>query len=144
MCREIEMVEVTVKAQGNQFKQEINTSAHVFTSDAPTKAGGEHTAPEPHELLLGALGACTSITMQMYAKHKGYDLKNIEINLSEEEIEDPDHPGQKISKISRDIKVEGNLAQDQLEGLKRVADKCPIHKLLNGPKKIATTIAQLN
>jgi len=136
----MKMAEVKVKAQGNQFKQEIRTPAHVFSSDAPTKAGGEYTAPEPHELLLGALGACTSITMQMYAKHKGWDLKNIEIKLSEEEAEDPDNPGQKISKISRDIKVEGNLAQDQIDGLKRVADKCPIHKLLNGPKKIATTI----
>lgn len=132
---------VQVKAQvGTDYKQEIKAGSHVFVSDAPASVGGTETGPEPHELLLGALGACTSITLQMYAKKKGWDLKNVQVSLSEELVEDAANPGQKVSKITRDINVEGNLTGEQIDNLKAIADKCPIHKLLQGPKQIATTI----
>lgn len=132
---------VEVKAQvGSDYKQEIKAGSHVFGADAPASVGGAETAPEPHELLLGALGACTSITLQMYAKRKGWDLKNVQVSLSEEQVEDEANPGRKVSRITREINVEGNLTAEQIDGLKAIADKCPIHKLLEGPKQIATTI----
>jgi len=135
------MVQVQVKARADQqYKQEIKAGAHQFASDAPKSVGGTETAPEPHELLLGALGACTSITLQMYAQRKGWDLKDVIVDLSEEQVEDPENPGRKISKITREIKVSGNLKQDEIDALKTIADKCPIHKLLSGPKQIATNI----
>lgn len=136
-------IEVQVKTSaGTGYRQEIKSSAHTFVSDAPASAGGANEGPEPHELLLGALGACTSITLKMYAQRKGWDVKEITIKLKEERVDDPANPGKAISKISRDIKIEGNLDNEQLETLKTIADKCPVHKLMTGPKLITTQIAQ--
>lgn len=135
------MSNVQVKTtSASEYKQTINAGSHSFLADAPKSAGGTESAPDPHELLLGSLGACTSITLQMYAKRKGWDLKTVTVDLSEEKTEDAEHPGQTIAKIKRDIKVTGNLAADQIASLKTIADKCPIHKLLSGPKQISTSI----
>jgi putative redox protein len=136
------MPRVEVRSQSaSPYKQEIKSASHEFVADAPKDVGGQESGPNPHELLLGALGACTSITMQMYAKRKGWDLKEVKVKVTEETVEDANNPGQKISKINRDISVEGNLPADQVEALKGVADKCPIHKILSGPKQIVTAIS---
>ncbi len=128
-------VEVKTASQNN-YQQNIKTEGHTFAADAPKSAGGEHKAPDPHELLLGALGACTSITMQMYAKRKGWDLQTVTVKVSEEKVE-----GQTAAKINREIQVGGNLAAEQIESLKVIAEKCPIHKLLSAGSQISTAIA---
>lgn len=134
------MSEVEVKTTSAQdLKQEIKAGAHTFASDAPQSVGGKAAAPDPHELLLGALGACTSITMQMYAKRKGWDLKHIIVRVSDEKLDQS--AGQQLNKINREIKVDGDLIADQIEALKAVADKCPIHKLLAGSNQINTVIS---
>lgn len=134
-------IAVQVKAaSGQPYRQEIKSGEHTFVADAPVSAGGTAAGPEPHELLLGALGACTSITLQMYAQRKGWDLKGVTVNLKEERVDDPASPGKAISNITRDIVVDGNLDAEQVESLKSIADKCPIHKLLSGPKLITTNI----
>ncbi|MBC7997894.1 MAG: OsmC family protein, partial [Leptolyngbya sp.] len=120
------------------FKQEIKSVTHTFVSDAPKEFGGGDLGPNPHELLLGALGACTSITIQMYAQRKGWVVKNISVKVSEEVIEDPNNAGKKLSSIVRDVKIEGDLTEEQIESLKVVADKCPIHKIIDGPSQIKT------
>jgi putative redox protein len=138
------MSQVQVKARASdQYRQSIGARSHSFNSDAPQEHGGNDSAASPHELLLGALGACTSITLQMYAKRKGWDLQDVIVDLTEEEIEDPNQPGRKLTKITRDISVGGNLTPEQIDGLKVAADKCPIHKLLSGPKQINTEIKRL-
>jgi putative redox protein len=135
------MPQVEVRSQSpSDFKQEIKYAGHKFVADAPKDAGGSEAGPDPHELLLGALGACTSITLQMYAKRKGWDLKEVKVKVTEEKVDDTNNPGQTISKINREISVDGNLPADQIETLKGIADKCPIHKLLSGPKQIVTAI----
>ena len=136
------MSEVQVKsaaATGTPHKHEIKAGQYTLTADAPKEFGGS-TGPEPHELMLAALGACTSITIQMYAERKGWAVKNISVNLREETVEDAENPGKKISKITREIDLEGDLTQEQIDGLKAIADKCPIHKLLSGPKQILTNV----
>jgi putative redox protein len=133
---------VEVKASKiDGFRQEIQAGTHGFASDAPKEVGGSDTAPNPHELLLGSLGACTAITIQMYAKRKGWDLTAISVKVQEEQVENPERPGQKQSKISRQIELSGNLTGEQLDSLRAIADKCPIHKLLEGPKQIATEVS---
>jgi putative redox protein len=129
-------VEVKTSAATN-FQQSIKAGEHSIASDAPKAVGGEDKAPNPHELLLAALGACTSITMQMYAKRKGWDLKEVTVKVKEE----PAGEGQPTSRITRDIRVSGNLAADQVEALKAIAEKCPIHKMLSGANQISTMIA---
>jgi putative redox protein len=134
------MPQVEVKTSSStNYQQQIKAGTHTFNADAPKSAGGLEAAPDPHELLLGALGACTSMTMQMYAKRKGWDLKEVTVKVSEERTEQA--PGQPISKISREIKVGGDLAPDQVESLKAVAEKCPIHKLLSAGNQITTAIS---
>ncbi len=132
-------VEVKTAAEG-LYRQEINTGKYKINADAPKAVGGEETAPDPHELLLAALGACSSITMQMYAKRKGYPLKTVNIELSESKQEDAQNPGQMSALISKDIKVTGELTPEQVNDLKNIADKCPVHKLISGNKQINTTI----
>jgi putative redox protein len=134
------MPQVEVKtSSATNYQQQIKAGSHTFNSDAPKAVGGAEAAPDPHELLLGALGACTSITMQMYAKRKGWDLKEVTVKVSEEKVEQA--PGQPVSKISREIKVGGELAADQVEALKAIAEKCPIHKLLSSGNQITTAIS---
>ncbi len=134
------MTEVQVKtAAGMPYKQEIKAGQHAFTADAPKELGGGAVGPNPHELMLSALGACTSITIQMYAQRKGWNVKNVSIKLTEESVEDPNNQG-KMTKITREIDVEGELTQEQIDSLKAVADKCPIHKLLSAPTQIVTNV----
>ena len=135
------MAQVQVKADhSQQYKQEIKSGSHAFVSDAPKTAGGGEAGPNPHELLLGALGACTSMTLQMYAKKKGWDLKDVVVDVKDEEIDDPNNPGKKLTKITRDIKVEGNFDAEQVESLTSAASRCPIHKLLAGGNQINTVL----
>ncbi len=135
------MAKVEVKSSSkDSYKQDINTGKYHIAADAPKAVGGEETAPDPHELLLAALGACSSITMQMYAKRKGYPLSGVDIQLSESKQDDTQNPGQSMTLISKDIKVSGELTPEQVNDLKAIADKCPVHKILSGSKQINTTI----
>jgi uncharacterized OsmC-like protein len=137
------MAKVEVKSSSkDSYKQEINTGKHHIAADAPKAFGGEEAAPDPHELLLAALGACSSITMQMYAKRKGWPLSGVDIQLSESKQDDTQNPGQSMALISKNIKVSGELTAEQVTELKTIADKCPIHKLISGSKEINTTISK--
>jgi len=137
------MTQVLVKTQDKaNFKQQVKAGSHSWTVDIPKDKGGEETGPDPHELLLGSLGACTSITLQMFAKKRGWELTGVSVNLIEEEVDAPSGTG-KLTKITRDISVAGNLTAEQVETLKNIADKCPIHKLLSGPKEIETQIKKV-
>lgn len=133
-------VEVKTASEGH-YRQEISTGAFNINADAPKSVGGEGTAPDPHELLLAALGACSSITMQMYAGRKGWPLKTVNVELSESKQEDAQNPGQTIVVISKSIKVTGDLSAEQVNDLKNIADKCPVHKLISGNKQINTSIS---
>lgn len=133
-------VEVHTSSEG-LYRQEINTGKFKIQADAPKSVGGEETAPDPHELLLASLGACSSITMQMYAKRKGYPLKTVNIELNENKQDDPQNAGQTMAVISKNIKVTGDLTPEQINDLKNIADKCPVHKLISGNKQINTAIS---
>lgn len=134
------MSQVVVTSKPDEYKQEIKAGPHTLWSDAPEAVGGKLAGPDPHELLLASLGACTSITMQMFAKRRGWDLQQVCVKLSEEKVDNPAEPTGQLSRITRDIEVTGSLNDEQIAALKSAADKCLIHKLLLGPKKIETTV----
>ncbi|HEY9679149.1 MAG TPA: OsmC family protein [Drouetiella sp.] len=135
------MTQVQIQSNtSKKFQQEVKASAHNFVSDAPESVGGLATGPDPHELLLASLGSCTAITLEMYAQKKGWELKSVHVNLDHDMVEDAANPGKKVSKITREIKVEGNFDSEQMESLKTAADRCPIHKLLSGSNKIETNL----
>src|SRR3990167_6780545 len=86
------MSKVIVSSKPDEYKQEIIAGTHVIYSDAPEEVGGKLAGPDPHELLLASLGACTSITLQMFAKKRGWDLQQVCVTLSEEKVDDPSEP----------------------------------------------------
>lgn len=135
------MSEVIVKsAQGHKYTQNITAGDYKFTADVDDSMGGENEGPNPHQLMLGSLGACTSITIQMYAERKGWALEEVTVSLTEEKTADPENPSRNIPKVNREITIKGTLDDEQVESLKKIADKCPVHKLLSGKKEITTSM----
>lgn len=135
---------VVISQPGKGLQHEIKAGKHVLRADAGADVGGNDSAPNPHELMLSALGACTSMTLQLFAQRRGWELESVTVELIDETIDNPDAPGKKIPRITREIAVTGNLNAEQLESLKQIADKCPIHKLLAESKQIVTNLEALN
>lgn len=134
---------VIVREKNKKFTREIYTENHMLTSDEPIAVGGSDLGANPYELLLAALGSCTSMTMRMYANHKNIDLHDIEVELSHSRIHAEDCEGcekqaQMIDKISRIITLTGNLDEAQRTRLLEIAEKCPVHKTLTNQIHIET------
>lgn len=110
---------------------------HTWRGDEPPAEGGANTGPAPHRLLLSALGACTAITLQMYAARKGWPLTRVRVELAF----NPDGAPEAGNDIRREIALEGELDAEQRERLLQIANKCPIHKVLTGEIRIASHLA---
>ena len=128
------MAEVIVTSSG-YLKQEIKAGAHKLIADEPREAGGSDAGPDPYSLLLAALGACTSMTLQMYAKRKGWPLEKVEVSLRHSRIhakdcEECEVKEGKVTLIERFIALTGPLNQEQKARLLEVAQRCPVHKTL--------------
>ncbi len=128
------MKTVTVRSI-ERYRQEIIAGDHVFFADEPIDIGGDDTGPDPYELLLGALGACTAITVRMYAQRKGWDLQEIEVELTHSRVhaqDCADCPEQDINLdcITLALTLQGNLDNAQLERLREIARRCPVHRTL--------------
>lgn len=134
------MVAVIVHSLGN-LRQEIDAGAHTFYADEPADAGGDDAGPNPYELLLGALGACTSMTLLMYARRKGWPLEDVEVRLSHRRdhardcADCPDKTA-RIDVIERRITLKGDLDESQRLRLLEIAEKCPVHQTITGTIKI--------
>lgn len=133
---------VTVTSSvANPYRHTITAGKHTFYADTTPANGGQDTAPTPHELLLGALGACTSMTLQMYAGRKGWDVQDITVSLSESSTTQTDPAtgaSKKIPKIEKDIQIKGNLSAAEKTRLEQVAEACPVNKLIRDDKAIAS------
>jgi len=105
-------------------------------ADEPLEEGGANTGPAPHRLLLSALGACTAITLQMYAARKQWPLQHVDVELAFNPEGTPE-PGNDIPRV---ITLQGALDDEQRERLLQIANKCPIHKVLTGEVRIASRL----
>ena len=112
-------------------------SGHQWLADEPTELGGANTAPSPNLLLLGSLGACTAITLQMYAARKQWPLSGVEVELQL----NPAGKSALGNDITRKIFLQGELDDEQRARLLQIANACPIHKLLTGEVRIASSLA---
>ena len=126
-----------------QFQQEIITGEHRLLADEPVKAGGLDSGPGPYDLLLAALGACTSMTVRLYADHKQIPLVRTQVRLRHEKIYATDcaeceTKDGKIDHIDRVITFEGDLDAEQRARLLEIADKCPVHRTLKSEVDIRT------
>lgn len=128
---------VTVSSQStDSFQQQISNGVNSFMADINAKNGAQPQAPAPFEILLGAWGACTNMTLQVYCQRKGWPLQRVISTLNK--IEE----GPKIS-IEKKIQVWGALTNEQVQRLKQVADKCPVNQFImgqRGERQLITTI----
>ncbi|MBU6475745.1 MAG: OsmC family protein [Alphaproteobacteria bacterium] len=125
------MQTVTVEESGEGlYTQKVDAAGHALKADEPKEAGGLDTGPSPYDLLLSALGVCTSMTLRMYANQKKWDLKKTTVKLAHEKREDAER--KKFDFITREITLEGNLDAAQRARLLEIANKCPVHKTLTG------------
>jgi uncharacterized OsmC-like protein/alpha-beta hydrolase superfamily lysophospholipase len=134
---------VVRETRRGQFQQEIILGDHRLLADEPVKDGGLNTGPGPYDLLLAALGACTSMTMRLYADHKQIPLLRTQVRLRHEKIYATDCANcetkeGKIDHIDRVITFEGDLTPDQHKRLLEIADKCPVHRTLTSEVSIRT------
>ena len=128
------MAAVIVSSDG-YMKQRITVGDHVLIADEPVAAGGEDAGPDPYSLLLAALGACTAMTLQIYARRKEWPLDGVEVSLRHSRIHAEDcgdcASGKgKIDQIERYISLSGPLTDQQKARLLEIAQHCPVHKTL--------------
>jgi len=125
------------------YAQSIRAGEHAWLADEPESIGGGDRGPTPYDLLLSALGSCTAITLRMYADRKQWPLEHAEVELRHERVHADDCDGceesnGKIERISRRIRLDGSLDDDQRKRLLAIAEKCPVHRTLTGDVRIET------
>ena len=119
------------------YRVVISNGRHHWSADEPLELGGSDEGPNPYELLLGALAACTSITLSMYAKRKAIPLESISVRYEFDRVHaedcaacDDDASGF-IEQVTSEIFVEGDFSEEQRQRLEEVARRCPVHKTLD-------------
>jgi putative redox protein len=135
---------VTVReTRQGRLQQEITAGAHRLLADEPVNAGGGDSGPNPYDFLLAALGACTAMTLRLYAERKALPLDRVTVKLSHAKIYAADCEAcetkeGKIDRIERGITIEGALDAEQRARLLEIADKCPVHRTLTSEVDIRT------
>lgn len=125
-------VVVQESAAGLYTQSVVMNNLHVLTADEPLSVGGNDSGGGPYDYLLAALGACTSMTLRMYANHKDLNLDNVRVSLKHEKREG------RIDYIERDITLKGDLTAEQRVRLLEIADRCPVHRTLHGEVQVIT------
>ncbi len=127
------MRDVTVQTGEGKFQQLVLVGPHRGLADEPKELGGDDTGPAPFEHLLAGLGACTSMTVKMYADRKSLPLKSVNVDLTIHKEDDG-------YRLTRSIKLEGDLTEEQRTRLLEIANKCPVHKMLTGKISIESAL----
>lgn len=141
----LEQGEVLIKELDKAFLRGIYSHHHQWTADEPRSVGGSDLGPTPYDLLLMALGACTSMTLRMYANHKRLPVDNIEVRLEHERIHaedcrDCENRDGRVERIVRHLWLEGKLTEEQRRRMVEIADRCPVHRTLQSKPQIITRL----
>lgn len=131
----------TVESADGTYAQVIKARVHEWAAGEPVDVGGTDNGPTPYELLLSALGACTSITLEMYAARKGWPLDKVLVTLEHSKEERPgENDGKPVDMIDRIVRLEGALEDEQRAKLIEIAEKCPVHRTLTNQININTLL----
>jgi putative redox protein len=130
-------MKATARRTGN-YKHVISIRDHQFGVDEPREAGGEDSAPNPQEMLAASLASCTAITMEMYAARKGWDIGEVEVECQYS-------PAERgcPTKFDLVLRFPANLPEEQVERLRVIAAKCPVHRTLDGEVMFDERVARL-
>lgn len=138
--------EVRVVENGEgRYANDVIAGRHVLRADEPRSLGGDDSGPSPYGYLSAALGACTSITLRMYADRKQWPLERVSVSVRHARIhakdcEDCESKQGSIDRFERRLRLEGALSDEQRERLLAIADRCPVHRTLHGPVEIRTSL----
>ena len=137
--------EVVVRSSGEGFRQDVEAGTHRIIVDEPVSFGGTDAGPSPYSLLLAALGACTAMTLRLYARNKGWPLGSVEVRLSHEKIHARDcatceTKEGRLDRIEREVILGGPLTDEQRTRLGEIADRCPVHRTLTSEIHIQTRL----
>lgn len=136
---------VTVVTGREGFRTEIGVRAHTLLADEPVAVGGTDSGPTPYDLLAAALGACTTMTLQLYARRKGWPLIEAVARLrhsrvyAQDQTRCPDQP-ERMDQLDREVELVGDLTEAQRERLLEIADRCPVHRTLEAGVAVRTTL----
>jgi putative redox protein len=138
---------VVAHTAAGAYRTNITVGRHTFTADEPLNAGGADTGPTPYDYLLGALGACTAMTIHMYAARKTWPLDDVIVRLRNArsyaaDCENCDAQSVGIGRIERQIDLSGSLTDEQRQRLLAVADRCPVKQTFERGLQIVAAAAQ--
>jgi putative redox protein len=141
--------QVVVRLEGDGYTTEIMAGDHALIADEPESFGGNNFGPSPYELLNASLGACTAMTLKMYARRKKWPLDDVLVHLSYSKISkyledaaNPDNKESRIDRFERDIELIGDLNNEQKSKLLEIANKCPVHRTISSPSEFATKLKE--
>jgi uncharacterized OsmC-like protein len=142
----MEAFQVVVRAGEGGLLQQITARQHKLRADEPVVVGGTDLGPTPYDLLLSALGACTSMTVRMYAARKGWHVASVEVRLRHDRIHAQDcaeceTKEGRLDRIQLELAITGALDAGQRQKLLEIAQKCPVHRTLKSEMLIDTHLA---
>lgn len=141
--------EVSVRLNAeDDFTTDIMVRKHGLVADEPESVGGHDFGPTPYDLVSAGLGACTAMTLHMYARRKKWPLESVKVHIdhykdyAQDQQECADEKATQIDHFERVLEIEGDLSDKQLERLLEIADRCPVHRTLHNPVEIHTVLKE--
>jgi putative redox protein len=136
---------VLVKVGPDALLADVRAGRHTFVLDEPAEAGGQDRGPTPYDLLLAALGACTAITLRLYADQKKWPLEAIEVRLRHQRVHRADceaceQQDQMLEEVEKELRLVGPLTEEQRQRLEMISQKCPVQKTLMNGLRIKTQL----